>query len=93
MTEQIINILLKIRERITDDSDLVWTSYETADELKNEIDKYVLELRDGNEKLIKNLNIHFLPTSTFQEHSIQNGWTDEYIKLAAHFDEILNKLK
>lgn len=88
MTKLAIEILLKIREKITDDSDLIWTCFETADELRKEIDEFILRLDHGDENVINDIYIHFLPTSTFQEHSMQNGWTDEYMKLAGQFDKI-----
>lgn len=88
MTKEAADILLKIRQKITDDSDLVWTSFETADELRKEIDGFISRLEQGDKKVIKDIYIHFLPTSTFQEHSMQNGWTDDYLKLAEQFDKI-----
>lgn len=81
-------ILVKVRERITDDSDLLWTSFETADELRQEIDGLICRLQQNDNKAIDDIYTHFLPTSTFQEHSIQNGWSDEYMKLADEFDKV-----
>jgi hypothetical protein len=34
----------------------------------------------------------FLPTSTYQEISISNGWGDNYIKLSSEFDKLYEKL-
>lgn len=91
--KEAINILLLIREKITDDSDLIWTSYETAEELRAEIDKCIEGLRCCDKKVVEDVNYHFSPAATFQEHSLQNGWSDEYQKLAARFDELYKKLK
>jgi hypothetical protein len=87
-----IDILLTIKEKITDTSDLVWTSYETAGELRDDIEQIMKELKKGN-KITDEAYSHFLPTSTFQEHAMQNGWTDEYLKLAERFDKIYEELK
>lgn len=88
-----INILLLVREKITDNSDLMWTSYETAEELREEIDKCLEGLRRIDNVILDDINYHFSPAATFQEHSLQNGWSDEYQKLAARFDELLKQLK
>ena len=88
-----INILLLVREKITDHSDLMWTSYETAEELREEIDKCIAGLRRNDKPILDEINYHFSPAASFQEHSLQNGWSDEYQKLAARFDELYKKLK
>lgn len=93
LINEAIGILLTVREKITDTSDLVWTSYETAEELREDIDKIVKELKEGNEAIIDEAYSHFLVTSTFQEHSMQNGWSDQYLRLAAQFDTIYEELK
>ena len=93
MTQEIIEILKVIKAKFTDESDLLWTSYETAKELRDELDVYISQLNKGDKSCLDNLNMHFLPTSTFQEHSMQNGWTDEYMKLADKFDNVYAKMK
>ena len=93
MTQNLIDILQKVKERFTDNSDLLWTSYETAKEVRDELDSYIDPLSKGDKKCLENLNLHFLPTSTFQEHSLQNGWTKEYIELSKKFDSIYERIK
>jgi len=93
MTLELIDILNKVKEKFTDDSDLLWTSYETAKEVRNELDVCIEQLGKGDKSCLENLNMHFLPTSTFQEHSLQNNWTNEYMKLSEKFDSIYAKIK
>ena len=93
MTRELIEILNKVKERFTDDSDLLWTSYETAKELRDELDVYMEQLSKGDKSCLENLNMHFLPTSTFQEHSLKNDWTNEYMKLSEKFDSIYIQMK
>jgi len=93
MTQELIEILNKVKGRFTDDSDLLWTSYKTAKELRDELDVYIEQLGKGDKSCLENLNMHFLPTSTFQEHSLQNDWTNEYMKLSEKFDSIYVKMK
>ena len=89
----LIDILSKIKEKLKDDSDMLWTSYETAKELRDELDLCIEQLEKGDKSCLGNLDLHFLPASTFQEHSLQNDWTKEYKKLAEKFDSIYTKMK
>ncbi|MFZ6011390.1 MAG: hypothetical protein ACOYXT_13665 [Bacteroidota bacterium] len=86
--QEIIDILLSIREKITDDSDLDWTIYDTGEDLRHEIDKCIKDLEENDPEAWQNINFHFLPASTFQEHSLQNNWSEEYTKLAERFDKV-----
>jgi hypothetical protein len=88
MKKEATEILLQIRNYITDDSNMDWTSYETAEELRKEIDGFMLRLNEWDKKVIEDIYVHFLPTSTFQEHSMQNGWSKQYMELAERFDRI-----
>ncbi|MBL0357772.1 MAG: hypothetical protein IPP72_13195 [Chitinophagaceae bacterium] len=89
----LIDILLKVKKKITDDSDLMWTSYEHAATLRKEIDDFVDQLKRGDFSSLDQVNLHFLPTGTFQEHSLMNGWSDEYLQLSASFDKLYEYLK
>ncbi len=93
LLEEAIDILVKIKENIKENSDCVWTSYENATEIQNDIDKYISHLEKRNTDIIDEAYSHFLPTSTFQEHSMSNNWTKEYHKLATKFDKIYEHIK
>jgi hypothetical protein len=63
-------------------------------ELRNEIDRCIYHLKQNHKEIIGEINLHFAPTSTFQEHSMTNGWTEKFHALAERFDklyELLNK--
>ena len=93
MTKDLVDILNFVKAKFTDNSDMLWTSYETAKEVRNELTSYINQINKGDKSCLENLNIHFLPTSTFQEHSLQNGWTEEYMKLSEKFDNIYARTK
>ena len=93
MIHDLIIIIEKVKEKLTNDSDMLWTNYETAASLKAELEKYITALKAGKTDRLGNLNMHFLPTSTFQEHSLMNDWTEEYMKLANEFDGIYATIK
>ncbi len=88
MTNVLIEIVKQIKDKFTDDSDMLWTSYDSAKEVRDELEGFIVQLADGNTSCLESLSFHFAPTSTFQEHSTQNNWANEYLDLAKRFDEI-----
>jgi hypothetical protein len=88
-----IEILELIKENITEESEFLWTSFENAEELNSEINLIILRLQQQDLKAITDLYVHFLPTSTFQEHSMMNNWTEKYMNLAEKFDHIYERNK
>jgi hypothetical protein len=93
LTQELIGVLKAVKANIRDDSDCMWSYFETPHQARNEIDKYVTELEVGNISSLVDLSTHFAPTSGYQGLSLQNGWSDEYMKLAERFDNIQSKLK
>lgn len=89
----LIHIINSVKEKITDHSDMVWTSYDNAQQLKNELHKIAENLIAGDSTSLEELKHLFLPTAVLQEHAISNGWPDEYLKLAAQFDEVYLEIK
>lgn len=87
----VIEILNSIREYITDDSNFDWTSFDNSDQLNNEIDSLIFRFKEEDLTAFRDLYIHFLPTSTFQEHSLSNGWSERYMKLASQYDEVYER--
>ena len=65
------------------------TPQEVAKNLKDQIERL-----ERNEKIDTHLlEVEFAVTSTLQEISMTNGWSKEYLKLAAEFDEEIEKIK
>ena len=96
MTKEItrlIEMLKLIKSRTGKDADTSWSSYDDPQELRDELDEYISKLTDGNEEVLDTLNLLFAPTSTFQELSIANDWSDEYLAMAEEFDKIYEKTK
>ena len=93
MTKELIILSQKVQDKITDDSDVVWTGYDTAKQLREELETYIENLKRGDTTCIEKLHTHFLPTGTFQEHSISNGWAEEYLSLSENFDNIYATMK
>lgn len=91
--DELIAIMELVMSKITNESDMMWTAYDSAEELREEIEVYIAQLRSDDLGSINDLNMHFAPASTFQDHSIQNGWSGEYLKIATKFDKLYRKLK
>lgn len=92
MIDEIIKIIEVIKTKVSDSSDMVWTGYDSGKGLRDELDGYIKQLKTNDISCLTELQKHFLPTSTFQEHSISNGWADEYIHLANQFDKLHSAL-
>lgn len=90
---RLIEMLKQIKSRTGKDADTSWSSYDDPQELRDELDDYISQLTDGNEEVLDTLNLLFAPTSTFQELSIANDWSDEYLTMAEEFDKIYEKIK
>ncbi len=93
MIDEIIKIIEIVKNKISDSSDVVWTRYGSAKKFKDDLDTYIIRLKTNDKSCLKELNILFLPTGSIQEHSISNGWADEYLILAEEFEKIYNQLK
>jgi hypothetical protein len=77
-----------VKVNITDNSDMTNCYYETPSELIQMLDKCISEIEQGNMKVIDDLAMEFAPTSSLQEHSMSNGWSDEYLIIAEEFDSV-----
>ena len=93
MINELIKIIELIKNKISDSSDVTWTQYETAKEFRDDLDRYVARLKINDKSCLEDLNVLFAPTGSLQEHSISNGWSDEYLRLAEQFDKISYGLK
>ncbi|MCK8482337.1 hypothetical protein [Psychroserpens algicola] len=89
----IIEIIKNINSRLTDQTDLSWTKYKRAFELKSELEKDIQELNKGNQEILEKFNLYFAPTGTFQEIAIPNGWGEDFILMANDFDKLYKKIK
>jgi hypothetical protein len=88
MKQELIEIINKVKDKISEDSNMVWTHYDTPKELRDELESYTQGLRNGDMSSLEKIKVLFLPTATLQEHSISNGWPDEYLALAEKFDNL-----
>lgn len=90
--DELIIIIQHIKIYLSDDSDMSWTGYRSAEKLRNKLDDFMVKLQKGSLKVLDKIKFEFLPTSSFCEHALSNGWSDDYNKLADRFDVIYNTL-
>ncbi len=93
MIEELIEIIKNLKGKITDDSDMGWTGYQDSKQLRDDLETYILELQAGNATSIEKIKTLLLPTGTLQEHSISNGWGDEFLDLSERFDQLYMTIK
>lgn len=93
IAKRLIDIINDVKIYILDDSDMTYCYYETPKDFIIELDKYIQEIQRGNMKVIDDLSVEFAVTSSLQEHSMGNGWSDEFILIADKFDVIERLIK
>jgi hypothetical protein len=93
LATRLIDIINEVKNCISDNSDMTFVYYETPKDFINVLDKYIQEIRKGNMKVIDDLSVEFAVTGSLQEHSLGNGWADEYLIIAKKFDKIKRLIK
>ncbi len=91
LSEDLIDIIEKVKEKTTDSSDMVWTKYDNAKEIRDELDTYIRQLQKHSLESLDKLYMLFLPTASLQEHATTNDWAEEYLDLSAKFDKLYAK--
>ncbi len=90
--EAALQLIVIVKARITDDSDIKRTSYNSAAEFRFYLDSLTYQVKLGNLDGFRGLNFAFSPTNDLQEHAMTNGWANEYMILAKRSDNLYAKL-
>lgn len=90
--QQVAGILRQIKTFISQYSDTVWAGFDNANEFLEELNQDIESIETCDYQALQKIHVEFLPTSTYQELSISNGWSDNYIKLSNDFDKLYEKL-
>ena len=91
--QAIANILTIIKGKINDATITDYTGYDNPGEAKDQIAKDIENIQYCNFETLEKVNVDFIPTCTYQELSIPNGWSDEYLRLASQFDKAYKLIK
>lgn len=89
--EKLIDVLREARDLLArPGKEFLWSSWENARQATREIDQLIAEVRSGGLPS-EALQIVFAPTGPMQEVSLGSGWGDEFLSLAARFDDALGR--
>lgn len=89
--ESLKDILIKTIEFLNQSEESDWSPLTPKEVIKNlEIQLERLERNEKTDQLL--LEVEFAPTSTIQEISMANDWSDEYLKLSSKFDKEITKI-
>lgn len=91
--DKLSQIIDRVINHISDDSDMTYVYYETASIFRDKLQNIKSEIQNDNSEGLLNLSIEFAPTSSIQEHSMANGWSDEYLSISEEFDKIEELIK
>ncbi|MEV0245642.1 hypothetical protein AB0H76_03525 [Nocardia sp. NPDC050712] len=67
-------------------NDFAWSTWDDEAEALAEFDALVEQVRQGERPFT--LHVLYLPTGPLQELAISSGWAEQYLVLAARFDEL-----
>ena len=88
----VAEILQEIKNKINLDTDTIWAGFDTVDIFLKELSEDIENIKLCNFKTLDKVNIEFAVTSTYQELSMSNGWSDDYLILAEKFDKVYEEI-
>lgn len=75
--KELLQIIASKKSTLTPEISVLFADFESVEKLMEELDRISKGINLGKIECLEDLSIHFLPTSCFQELSIENGWSDE----------------
>jgi hypothetical protein len=91
--QEAISLLESMRSYIQDDAELMWTSYQSTVEVRQEIDGCMEGIRKLDLKAIERAATFFIPTGDFQNMALDSGWGDVFLIFAERYDKVYVELK
>ena len=85
-------LLIKVRDKINLKTETIWAGFDNPEILKEELNKDIEKIEFCDYETLNKINVEFLPTSTYQELSMSNGWSEEYIRISSEFDYLYSKI-
>lgn len=90
--QKIGQLLRKIKAKIQDDTNVLWTHYNDTKTFIEDLESDIKAIENCDRKTLEKIKINFLPTSTYQEISLSNNWSDEFLRIASEFDNLYNRI-
>ncbi len=85
-------ILQEIKSKINLGTDTIWAGFDSVDIFLKELSEDIENMKLCNFKTLDKVNIEFAVTSTYQELSMSNSWSEDYLKLAEKFDKVYEEI-
>jgi hypothetical protein len=91
---KVVIIILELLKGIMDDpeTDVLHSTFDTKEEIIDELDRNILKLRSEDFSMIEDLIILFSPTSDLQEISLDSGWGKQFLIISERFDSAIKDL-
>ncbi|MCQ4922202.1 hypothetical protein NE686_03840 [Tissierella carlieri] len=84
---KVIEVLERVKFILNNyQNDLTYSSYNCEQELIDELDCYIEQIKDDDFSRTDDILLLFAPTGNLQEISMDSGWGREYIKFADIID-------
>lgn len=90
--QTVAEILNQIKVFISKDPDTVYAGFDYADKFLEELNQDIKKIENCDYQTLEKVHVEFLPTCTYQELSLSNGWSDKYIVLSTDFDQIYERM-
>ena len=91
--QEATSLLESMRSYIRDDAVLTWTSYQSAAEVRQELDGCMEGIQKLDHKAIERAATFFIPTGDFQNLALDSGWGDVFLIFAERYDKLYAALK
>jgi len=91
--QQVAKIVTIIKDKVHHKTDVVWIGYDSPEQLSDYLAVCIEQLRAGDSETLSRIFMMFLPTGTFQELSVSNGWGNEYIEISGRFVYLLGQIR
>ncbi|MHA1914380.1 MAG: hypothetical protein ACW986_10650 [Promethearchaeota archaeon] len=91
---KVVIIILELLKGIMDDpeTDVLHSTFDTKEEIIDELDRNILKLRSEDFSMIEDLIILFSPASDLQEISLDSGWGKQFLIISERFDSAIKDL-
>ena len=90
--QKVAEILKQIKSFVSQDTDTVWAGFDNADKFLEELNYDIEKIENCDYKTLEKVHVEFLPTCTYQELSMSNGWSEKYLKLSTDFDKVYERM-
>ena len=90
--QEVSELLSTIKLKIRRNTKAISAGFENVELLIGELDSYKKQIELLDFDILEKIKMEFLPTSSFQELAMSNGWSDKYIIIVQEFDVIYKRI-